>query len=708
MEHKYSHILTPVRIGKHVLKNRLINSKCIPEGIQGPENFPAESHIDFAANLAKNGAAIVTLAPGNYKVNKVKSSFTSPFNMDDRYVSRYYRRMIDRIHAYGSLASASTMTYFPGDVAISDIRNESLLPESVRNLGGPESLKGRDGKYLPEITKEGIEAMKTSVVKVCKKLQSCGFDMINIYMSYNASLMAKSLSPILNQRVDEYGGSLENRARLAKELFSAIKEACGKDFLIEVQISGREQIEGGYTTEDLIEYARLWEGLVDIYQVRAWTGDMTHASHYTSPKEDPTNLKFAAAMKAAGVPALVAPVGGFQDPDLIEKFLAEGKCDLVAMARSFICDPNYGLKILEGRGEDVVPCIHCDNCHQAFCSVNPQVGLNHVWPNMFDQPRRSKKVAVIGGGPAGMKAAFTAAERGHKVTLYEASSVLGGQLIHADYIDKKWALHDLKEYLIRQCMKNGVDIRLNTRATAEMLEKEGYDAVIAACGAVPKESPVPTEGDVKVWAPMEVFGKEAELGKNVVIVGGAMAAVDTALYLCAAGHQVTMLTRSSVAHDCNSHATGAIKEVIRATPGLTIIENAETTFIGNGVAKATVTSGGPMGGMPMMDPDDMPDMPDDMGMPMMGGPGGPGPMEPPRKEDISVQFDSIVVSAGRRALVGQCYEFAGVAPEFAIVGDCNMLSFESLQHGGNAEKDDTANGTIRHSMFTAYTAALKL
>ena len=707
MEHKYSHILTPVRIGKHVLKNRLINSKCIPEGIQGPENFPAESHINFAANLAKNGAAIVTLAPGNYKVNKVKSTFTSPFNMDDRYVSRYYRRMIDRIHAYGSLASASTMTYFPGDVAISDIRNEDLLPESVRNLGGPESLKGRDGKYLPEITKEGIEQMKTSVVKVCKKLQSCGFDMINVYMSYNASLMAKSLSPILNQRVDEYGGSLENRARLAKELFGAIKEACGKDFLIEVQISGREQIEGGYTTEDLIEYAKIWEGLVDIYQVRAWTGDMTHASHYTSPKENPTNLKFAAAMKAAGVPALVAPVGGFQDPDLIESFLAEGKCDLVAMARPFICDPNYGLKILEGRGEDVTPCIHCDNCHQAFCSVNPEVGLAHVWSDMFDEPRCSKKVAVVGGGPAGMKAAFTAAERGHKVTLYEAAPVLGGQLIHADYIDKKWAIHDLKEYLIRQCEKNGVEIKLNTKATAEMLEKEGYDAVIAACGAVPKSSPIHADEGVKVWAPMEVFGNEAQLGKKVAIVGGAMAAVDTALYLTAAGHEVTMLTRSGVAHDCNSHATGAIKETIRATPGLSIIENAETTYIGAGQLKATVTTGGPMGGMmPMMDPDDMPDMPDDMGpMPMMGG---PGPMEPPKKEDITVDFDSVVVSAGRRALVGECYEFAAVAPEFAIVGDSNMLSFENLQHGGAAENDDTANGTIRHSMFTAYTAALKL
>ena len=469
MEHRYAHILEPVRIGKHVLKNRLINSKCIPEGIQGPVEFPAEEHITFAANLARNGAAIVTLAPGNYRVNQVKSNFTSPFNMDNRYVSRYYRRMIDRIHAYGSLASASTMTYFPGDVAISDIRDESLLPESARNAMGPESLKGRDGRYLPEITKDGIEKMKSSIVKVCKKLQSCGFDMINIYMSYNASLMAKSLSPILNQRVDEYGGSLENRARLGKEVFSAIKDACGRDFLIEVQISGREQIEGGYTTADLIEYAKLWEGLVDIYQVRAWTGDMTHASHYTSAKENPTNLRFAAELKAAGVPALIAPVGGFQDPDLIEQFLAEGKCDLVAMARAFICDPDYGLKILEQRGEDIAPCIHCDNCHQAFCSVNPKIGQAHAWSDMFPEtPRTKKRVAIIGGGPAGMKAAFTAAERGHAVVLFEQTDHLGGQLIHADYLAQKWSLHDLKEYLIRQCAKSGVEVRLNTKADKAM------------------------------------------------------------------------------------------------------------------------------------------------------------------------------------------------------------------------------------------------
>lgn len=713
MEHRYSNILTPVKIGKHVLKNRLINSKCIPEGIQGPEAFPAESHINFAAELAKNGAAIVTLAPGNYKACKVKSMFTSPFNMDDRYVSRYYRRMIDRIHAYGSIASGSTMTYFPGDVGISEIRDRSVIPESVLRPG-PESIVRRDGSFLPEITKEGIAKMIDSTVAVCKKLQSTGLDMINVYMSYDASILAKSLSPVFNQREDEYGGSLENRARLTLELFRAIKQACGQDFLIEAQISGREFPVGGYTVEDFVKYSKMCEGLVDIFQIRAWTGDMTHASHYTSAKENPTNLRFAEAFKKAGIKSLCAPVGGFQDLDLINTFIGEGKTDLVAMARPFICDPEYGIKLLEGRGEDVVPCIHCDNCHQAFCSVNPKVGLNHVWPDMFDEPKKSKKVAVIGGGPAGMKAAFTAAERGHRVTLFEKNDFLGGQLIHADFMPNKWAIHDLKQYLIRQMTKNNVEIRLGTKATPAIIEAGGFDAVIAACGSAPKESDIAGAGSNRVWAPIDVFGRENELGENVVVVGGAMVAVDTAMYLAQNGHKVTIITRNrEAAYDNNSHGAGAFKEMLAAMEKMTIVTNAQATLVEKGTVTYEVKKGGAQGGFFGMPggPDEMMGGPDEMqGGP--GGPGGPGmPAAPVEIETFKLKYDDIVISAGRKALVAECFEFAGITPEFAIAGDANMLSFESLQGGpggGDTTNDDTAKGTIRHCMYTAYTSALKL
>ena len=700
MNHRYSHILSPVRVGNLVLKNRLINSKCIPEGIQGPAGWPTEQTINFAASLAKNGAAIVTCAPGIFRDHDPDQMFTSDFDMENRHVKRCFRRMIDRIHAHGSVASASTMIYVPTDKGISDIHDFTGIPE-IMLRPSPECILGRDGKPLPAMTKEDIQNFIKKFARRCKDLQNIGFDMVNIYMSYGTSILAKSLSPVFNQRTDEYGGSFENRARLTLELFREIKKECGQDFPIEIQISGEEDSPLGYRVEDFVKYCKLCEGLVDIFQIRAPTGDLTHASHYTSPKENPINLKYAMAFKAADIKGLCAPVGGFQDLDLIERFIAEGKTDMVAMARPFICDENYGIKLLEERGEDVRPCIHCDNCHQAYCAVNPKIGLQEVWDTMFDAPAKVKKVAVIGGGPAGMQAAITAAERGHQVTLFESSDSLGGQLKHADYIPLKWSLHDLKNYLIREVEKSGAEVKLNTAATPELLE--GCDAVIAACGAAYKQPPMPVADGVTVYTPMEVFGKEAELGKRVVIIGGSMTAVDTALYLADHGHEVTMLTRQrSAGHDYNAHSRGAFQSVLNAQKNIKSITNCQTKCIDNGVVEYEVTFGAPeaMRGGP-----DMPPMPG----PMMEA---KEPAKPPRVESGSIEFDSIVYSGGKTGLVEECFAFAGKTVEFYLAGDANMLSFETLiggpGGGGTKAECATSVGTIRHALYTGYTAACNL
>lgn len=700
MNHRYSHILTPVRVGDLVLKNRLINSKSTPEGWQGqdPANYMTEQTISFAANIARNGASIVTCSPGMFRAFKGHTFFTSPFDMDDRHIQMNFRRLIERVHQYGAAANASTMCNVPNDVSISELHDMSIVPDEFPP--GPESPFDMQGNLPPEITKEQIKEFIRQFTDCAVQLKDMGFDMINVYASYNASLLAKSLSPVFNQRTDEYGGSLENRARLLVELLTSVKEACGWGFPIELQLSGRENVANGYTAEDFVEYCKIFDkaGLVDIIQIRAWSGDMTHASSYNCQKDYPTNLRFAEMLKKESLKALVAPVGGFQDLDLIEGFIADGRTDLVAMGRAFICDPEYGEKLYEGRGEDVIACLRCDKCHGGVCSINPKVGIA---PSMLEEDRKPvvpKRVAVIGGGPAGLYTAAECSKIGHSVVLYEKDETLGGQVKHADFMPNKWCMQDYKNSLIRACERYGVEIHTGTAATRDMIEKGNFDAVVAACGSAAKKGPVQGADLPKVWTPNDVFGREAELGENVVVVGGAMIAVDTALYLCQNGHKVTLVTRNrEAAYDNTRHSQFQFKESLNEEPNLTIITRAQTLKITEDAVTVEVTKGGGMGG-PGFGPPGMPPAPG----------GAMPPMEPETKEIKEIPCDNVVFSAGRKPLIDACLEFAGITPKFFIVGDANMLSGDQKQrHPGEKSEPsvDTTAHEIRHGVLTGYAAA---
>ena len=238
--------------------------------------------------------------------------------------------------------------------------------------------------------------------------------------------------------------------------------------------------------------------------------------------------------------------------------IRDGKADLVEMARSWICDSDYGKKLYEGRGEDITPCVRCNKCHvpndtdkfRSFCSVNPLIGLEDKIDRMIAPVEKEKKVGVVGGGPAGMYAAITLADRGHKVTLYEKEAKLGGQLSHADLVSFKWPLADYKDFLARQCEKKGVDIRLNTEATKEMLEAENFDHVILAIGPVFTKANIPGADSPKVLSTMDAYHEDVELPENIVIIGGSETGVETGMYLCDKGHKVTVLCRQkSLASD---------------------------------------------------------------------------------------------------------------------------------------------------------------
>ena len=668
MKQTYKNILKPLVVQGVVLKNRLYGTKGLPHFQQGPETMPSENVLRYYANLAKNGAAVVTVK-GMSKLRdrtqmKGDSAHMTMWDIENPATHNTMTQMANLIHYYGAKCFINIQQQQPQGVNISELTREKAM-----SLGSPIGMAcGR------EMTREEIKGMIDGVVDTCKLYQSLGFDGVNLYGSYQASIIANSFSPLVNVRTDEYGGNLDNRCRLILEMAQAIKKACGKSFLVELQWSGEEGIEGGYTIEDTIHLLRTCEGYVDIVQLRAVNGDLAHPTGLDSEKEAPITLAYAEAIKKAGVNVVTAPNGGYQDPELIDKWIAEGKMDMAAICRGFICDFEYYDKILDGRAEDIVPCIRCNNCHginfegpwHSFCSVNPEMGIESRKDLLAPPAKEVKKVAVIGGGPAGMRAAIIARQRGHEVTLFEKKNVLGGQLSHADYCEFKWPLKEYKDYLIAQLPKVGVKVVMNCAPTPEEIEAADFDAVIAATGATPKRPGITGDDSANIWSPIDVFGREKELGKNVVVVGGSETGVETALYLANNGHNVTVLTRqTALASDANQiHYISGLRKYYGARKNFSFAVNATTLEVTDKSVTFKVQNPPPR--------PPMPGMPGGMMMPPMPGmQKEPGPWD----EDgvYTIECDTVVISAGSAPEQAEALKYAGCARQFFLIGDCDQV-----------------------------------
>jgi 2,4-dienoyl-CoA reductase-like NADH-dependent reductase (Old Yellow Enzyme family)/thioredoxin reductase len=620
---RYQHLLTPLRIRNVVLKNRMISPNALPHYLQGPEVFPADPMLNHYANVARNGAAVVT-----FRGCLLGSAQNKMFDIDNSGVQNYLAQLADAIHFYDSKANvALTIDMEPAGYDISDTLpadpSAPMVAEKYRMTG--------DAKEIPL---DKIEKMIADITALAKQYKDLGWDMVNLYMSYRSSILANSLSPAMNRRTDKYGGSLKNRAQLTIDLCQSIKSACGQDFLIEAQVSGQEE-PGGYAIDDLIQYTKLWEGSVDILQIRDWDGRSSHPMGYNSKKGHPATLQYAEAIKKSGTSIVVAPVGGFQDLDLNEEYIASGKTDLVCMGRAFICDPEYGRKADEGRGEDVVPCILCNKCHGNanspnidVCSVNPALGLAHKVNRMVALDTTPKRVAVIGGGPAGMRAAVTAAERGHSVTLYEKNGTLGGQLLHADHVSFQWPLKDFKDWLIRQVKKNGIEVHLNNAATPERIKSGGFDAVLVAAGAEPVVSRIPGADGGNVYNVLEVFGNEKKMGKKVVVIGANQIGSQTGMHLALSGCKVTVLaTGNELMPMEGPHQNTDVYEEMENFSW-------ETRVMPKSISKGKVIYTDAQG------------------------------------KETSIPADSVVIFSGFKPKLDEAMTFAGCAPRVTTIGDC--------------------------------------
>jgi len=650
MSKKYGNLLSPIKIGGQALKSRLIYPQAINHTLQGSEDFPASPMISFLSGVAKNGAAIVTVSPGN-SIN-AKDRFVR-YNLDDKRVLNYVSQMFDEIHFFGAKA---TMTYNPRHFHGS--LEFSPRPDPNEELGDLPPVPGGDGQMFsrekpydgPVMSEAQMDELIHEMVNRLKVWKYCGADMVSLRLE-------TYLSPLVNLRTDEYGGSLENRARFPLRIFEGIKEAVGRDFLIEVIIFADKDahMTKGLSVDEAVAFAKLVEstGNVDLLTLRQVNGGATF--YVNRPESVQKVLSVAEAIKAAGVKLPIAVTGGFQNPNVMEQAIASGKTDMVVMGRGFVCDYEFGKKVKEGRGEDVVPCVMCNKCHNYseagpsihYCTVNPVSGLQHKIDRLVKPQVDTKKVAIIGGGPAGMEAAQVLVARGHRVDLFEKANALGGQLIHADHVDFKWTYKRFKDYMIDQLAKTSVNLHLGVNATPEMIAQGDYDVVIAALGAEPNIPDIEGLDEVKFWTAAGVYGKSAELGEKVIVIGGSLTGTETGIYLAKEGHKVTVLTRqkklcadANFIHSIQDTYTRVLKGGYEiTTPYWDKIEGF------NGITGATTVCV------------------KDRELTYQDSQG----------QNHVLDMDSLVVSGGMNGLLDEALAFSDAADCFYMIGDCKKV-----------------------------------
>ena len=508
------HLLSPLRIRGRMLKNRILHTVSPTYFMQGPENFPTELYRDHMSNMAKN-AAIVSM--NTHYITAKTQIFNQKEDLDkdsafyhycDRTwedlptVYNYVNEMMDDIHYQGSLI------LFGGNTG-------ELSPADLDAKGAPskEALaRANDMGTRPQTDDE--------VLADAKEYEKKGYD---VYTVQTSSLEAV-------KRI---------RAETNLILLGRFKTPREEEVATPPQATAAE-------LEQAVEQARTFEGLIDILWIRI----EGHPNGWNQDEGRPKSLAYAEAIKKAGIKVITCPSSGFHDPVENDAFIASGKTDMVGMTTPFFADAELVRKLKEGRADDVLQCIACGDCHgismtnrpwYSTCAVNPTWGMPPYQLKGIKQPKVSKTVAVIGGGPAGMKAALIATERGHKVTLYERSDALGGQQKISDYSQTRWTYRKLKDYLVYQVKKQGVEVVLSTRATPEMIKAKGYDTVLVANGAATAFSEWESQGKANVFNLMDTYTNKKALGKNIVVIGGGKFAVEAAVSMLKDGHKVTML-----------------------------------------------------------------------------------------------------------------------------------------------------------------------
>lgn len=492
------------------------------------DGFVNNRFIDFYAERAKGGVGLIIIG-GCYPHESGKAWKSILGLDDDRYIPNL-RRFTEAMHQLG--ARTAPQLLHGGRYASSLFTKSQPVSAS--------SVPTRLARDIPRpLTVPEIREIITSYARATLRAKEAGFDAVEIHggMGY---LINQFLSPITNQREDEYGGDLLGRLRFAKEVVHAIRKLVGKDFPIIFRLSGDELMKGGNRINENIEIAKELAGVgVDAFHVSpGWHESKTPIMVMAIPRMAYTFLA-ASIKEKVNLPV----IAGVRINDLAEaeELLRDGQADLIAIGRPLIADPELPRKYQEGRWEDIRTCIACNqgcfdellNMRPISCLYNPQVG--HEKDYIILEAPVKKKVMIVGGGPGGMEAARVAALRGHQVTLYEQDPSLGGQLRYAYKPPGRGEFQHVIDYLERQLAKSGVKVHLGVKVGTELIEKETPEVVILSTGSLPIIPPIVGVKGKNVVLARDVLERKTPVGNPVAIIGGGSVGCEVALFVAKLG-----------------------------------------------------------------------------------------------------------------------------------------------------------------------------
>ncbi len=527
---QYPHLFSPIQVGKTTVKNRIfmppISTNLAKKG------YVTDELIAHYAARAKGGVGLIVT-----EVTTVEPTYIYlPGDMsicDDSYIEGW-KKLTEAVHQYGT--KILPQLFHPAYMAFPIPGTPQLI--------APSNIGPYYAKEAPRaVTKEELKIIIRQFGEAADRVKRAGGDGVEIHAAHAHGLLGGFLSPLYNKRTDEYGGDICHRLRLTLEVIAQIRKVCGEDFIIDVRISGDEYTDGGLNLNDGIYIAKQLEKAgVDFIHISGGTTIMRGSSIPAPGTPMGSHIKLAEEIKKyISIP--VATVGRITEPWIAQELIENGKADICMIGRANLCDPEFAFKTQNGREEEIRPCIGCLRCLNGImfgkriaCSINPSLELENE--DTISETEEKKKILIIGGGPAGMEAAYIAKKRGHHVVLCEKEDTLGGLIKLAAVPVAKQDLTKVIQYMSKRLEKIGVEIRLNDTITKESLKQEFTDyEVIASTGATPIVIQAFT--GFKQWMTADdILAGKAFPGRKIVIIGGGSVGCETADYLAPLIHDL--------------------------------------------------------------------------------------------------------------------------------------------------------------------------